>query len=153
MGDAKIDWEKKRIVGDRLIDAEAWAIFDVLADPSRHPEIDGSGSVKATVGSAPQRLKLGSSFGMRMHLLAPYVIANKVVEFEEDRLLAWRHFGGHRWRYELEAVDGGTLVRETFDWSTSRSSWVLENIIKPFDRNREAIDATLERLEGVVAGG
>lgn len=152
MGEAVIDWEKKRIVGERVIDAAPEAIFDVLADPARHPEIDGSGSVKSTVGGS-SRLKLGSSFGMRMHLLAPYVIANTVVEFEEDRLIAWRHFGGHRWRYELEPVDSGTLVRETFDWSTARNEWVLKNIIKPFERNRVAIDATLERLEVAVSSG
>ena len=31
----------------RLIPAPAAAIFDLLADPSRHPQIDGSGTVIA----------------------------------------------------------------------------------------------------------
>ena len=42
-------------------------------------------------------------------------------EFEENRRIAWAHVGGHRWRYELEEVDGGTRVTESFDWSTSRA--------------------------------
>ena len=39
---------------------------------------------------------------MDMKKGAPYKIKNKVVEFEPDRLIAWRHVGLHRWRYELE---------------------------------------------------
>lgn len=33
-------------------------------------------------------------------------------EFDEDRLIAWRHFAGHRWRYELEPVDRATPAQE-----------------------------------------
>ena len=51
----------------------------------------------------------------------PYLTKNTVVEYDEDRLIAWRHLGKHRWRYELEPVEGGTKVTETFDWSTARS--------------------------------
>ena len=36
-------------------------------------------------------------------------------------MIAWCHFGGHRWRWELEPAGGGkTNVTETFDMSTSR---------------------------------
>ena len=52
-----------------------------------------------------------------MKWIVPYRITNTVVEFEPDARIAWRHFAGHRWRYELEAVDGGTRVTESFDIS------------------------------------
>ena len=41
---------------------------------------------------------------MKMKIGAPYKILNEVVEFEEGRRIAWRHFAGHIWRYILEPV-------------------------------------------------
>lgn len=134
-----------------VIEAPAAAIFDVLADPARHGEIDGSGMVQNVRGDA-RRLELGSKFGMDMKLgPLPYRISNEVVEFEEGRRIAWAHFGGHRWRYELEPVDGGasTKVTETFDWSTSRSPKAIELMGYP-KKHPANMAATLERLRELV---
>ena len=108
----------------RVIEASPAAIFDVLADPARHADIDGSGTVQK-VRRDGTRLALGAKFGMDMKMgPVPYKISSTVVEFEENERIAWAHFGKHRWRYELEAteVDGvpATNVTETFDWSTAR---------------------------------
>jgi len=130
----------------RVIDEPAARVFTVLADPAMHALIDGSGTVRDTKAPAHLRLALGTRFGMSMKLGVPYGITNEVVEFEEGRLIAWRHFGGHRWRWQLEPVDGGTRVTETFDWSTSRSPVALEVMRVPA-RNRRSMEATLERLE------
>ncbi len=74
---------------------------------------------------------------MRMRMGVPYVISSTVVEYEPDRVIAWRHIGHHRWRYELEPTDGGgTKVTETFDWSTSRSPKVIEMIGYPPSTSR-----------------
>lgn len=135
----------------RVVDAPPERVFDVLADPAAHPLIDGSGTVKETKAQGGTRLALGSRFGMAMKLGVPYGIVNEVVEFEEGRLIAWRHFGGHRWRWELEPVDDGTAVTETFDWSTSRSPIALEVMRVPA-RNKRSIEATLERLAAHLAG-
>ncbi len=129
----------------RVVNATPAAVFDVLADPSQHPLIDGSGTVKAARPGVPKRLSMGSTFGMTMKLGAPYKIENTVMEFEENTRIAWRHFGGHRWRYELEAVDGGTKVTETFDWSTSKSPFMIELMQAP-KRNAKSMEKTLERL-------
>lgn len=134
----------------KVIHAPASVIFDVIADPSMHPRIDGSGSVQAPRSDAPQRLTMGAGFGMDMKIGVPYKIANTVVEFEEGRRLAWRHFGGHRWRWELEPVDEGTTrVTETFDWSTARSPLALELAGYP-KRNAKSIERTLERLAELI---
>ena len=111
----------------RDIDAPAERIFDLLADPARHGEIDGSGMVQKAKGD-PSRLAMGSKFGMDMKIgPIPYGIKNTVVEFEENRLIAWAHFGGHRWRYRLEPLDaGGTKVTEEFDWSTSKGPKLID---------------------------
>ena len=135
-----------------MIPAERQHVFDVLADPAMHPVIDGSGTVRETGDRSPERLEYGAQFGMGMKMGAPYRITNTVVEFDEGRQLAWRHYHGHRWRYELEDVEGGTKVTETFDWSGARTKWTLEVAGFP-KKNLEAMERTLERLEEVVSAG
>jgi uncharacterized protein YndB with AHSA1/START domain len=139
----------------RVIAASPDAIFDVLTDPSRHGEIDGSGMVQRLRGES-DRLELGSEFSMDMKLgPVPYRMTSKVVEFEPDRLIAWCHFFKHRWRYELEAIDGegapATKVTETFDWSTARSPKGIELAGYP-KRHLPSMEATLERLAAAVEG-
>jgi len=131
-----------------VVAASPEEVFELLADPRRHAEIDGGGTVKGVLAGplrGPDRLSLGATFGMRMRLVAPYPIRNTVVEFEEGRRIAWRHLGRHVWRYELEPVAGGTRVTETFDWSHALSPKSLELSGFPA-RNTHAIEATLDRL-------
>lgn len=142
------------VSASRVIHAPPEEIFALLADAGQHAEFDGSGMVQGTRGD-PQPLTLGSTFGMAMKLgLLPYPIRNTVVEYEPDRLIAWKHFGAHRWRYELEPVDGdSTKVTESFDWShyPTPLDKLVELVGYPA-RNRAAIDATLERLAELVEG-
>lgn len=130
------------------IDAPPAVVFDILADPRQHSRVDGSGSVREAT-SGPDRLSLGARFGMSMKLGAPYQIKNKVVEFEEDRRIAWRHFGAHRWRYELSpSTDGGTEVTETWDASYYGALGQAAMKAAGFpQRNRRGIEATLVRLK------
>lgn len=130
------------------ISADPATVFDVLADPSQHSLFDGSGTVKAKI-SGPPRLDLGARFSMRMRLGAPYLIRSRVVEFDEDRRIAWRHPLRHVWRYELSAVDGGTRVTESFDYSGSPVAAGFERVGLP-DRNLRAIEATLQQLKVLV---
>jgi hypothetical protein len=127
------------------VNAAPQTIFDLLADPSKHGEIDGSGSVRNAQSSAPARLSLGAKFGMDMKLGVNYKITNEVVEFDEPRRIAWRHFGGHVWRYILEPVDGGTMVTEQFDWNTAKSPLMMRVMNYPA-KNRVSIEKTLKRL-------
>ena len=135
----------KVVAETRLVPATPQQIFALLADPSRHRLIDGSGSVQNANASAPQRLSLGARFGMDMKIGVKYKITNEVVEFDEPRLIAWRHFGGHVWRYRLESVEGGTQVTEEFDWNNSKSQLMIKVMQYPV-KNRKSIVATLERL-------
>ena len=138
----------KQVSVSRVIPAPPDRVFDVLADPSLHPQIDGSGSVRGALGN-PTRLSKGATFGMSMRIGLPYFVRNRVVEFEEGRRIAWAHLGRHRWRYELEPVSEGTRVTETFDWSTFVAPPVLELLGVP-ERHRPNMEKTLERLEKVV---
>jgi len=85
---------------------------------------------------------------MNMKMGLGYVTRNRVVEFEENRRIAWHHFAKFIWRYELEEVDGGTKVTESFDYDRP---WAFVIIAMGFpERNRLAMEATLERLEAIV---
>lgn len=139
--------DSRRVSRSTVVAAPAQQIFDLLADPRRHPEFDGSGTVRRAL-SGPARLSPGARFGMQMRLGLPYPIRNEVVEFDEPRRIAWRHFHRHVWRYELEPVPGGTRVTETFDYAASRSPRVLEVMGFPA-RNRHGIEATLARLQEI----
>ncbi|WP_417215350.1 hypothetical protein [Arthrobacter sp.] len=133
------------VTRQRLVQAPPGAIFELLADPSKHPLIDGSGTVKRARQEQPARLSLGAEFGMDMRLGLGYKIRNTVVEFEEARVIAWRHFNGHRWRYELTPAPRGTLVRETWDASRLKRQWPLK--VLGFTRTTPVnIERTLERL-------
>jgi uncharacterized protein YndB with AHSA1/START domain len=139
----------RQVSVSRTIAATPAAIFAVLSDPSLHAVIDGSGTVQGA-HSNERQLRLGSKFSMGMRMGVPYRISNEVVEFEQDRLIAWRHLGGHRWRYELRPVDGGTEVTETFDWSTSRAPKGIELAGYP-RRHVPNMERTLERLEAFLS--
>jgi hypothetical protein len=145
-------WGERRVSVSAEIDAPASALFDVIADPSLHPVIDGSGTVRGSRDRG-RRLALGDRFTTSMRLGVPYLISNTVVEFDEPRLLAWSHVGGWRWRFELDDLgDGRTRVTETFDWSTARTPLghlYLERLGWP-RRNAESMRRTLERLGAFV---
>lgn len=144
---------------ERVIDAPPEAIFDLLADPARHHDIDGSGTVqRAPEGS--RRLQLGDRFGMDMKMGIGYSMVSEVVEFEENRRIAWQStspvklmglfIGGRIWRYELEPVEGGgTLVRETWDISRER----VPAMVRPMrSKTKQNMEQTLERIEQLVTG-
>ena len=141
---------------ERVINAPAAAIFALLVDPSRHRDIDGSGTVReATTGST--RLRLGDTFGMSMKMGIGYSMVSTVIELEEDRRIAWQSrsplrflrpfVGGRIWRYELEAVEGGTLVRESWDISQE----AIKAAVRPLRaKTRAAMTATLDRIAALV---
>ena len=142
---------------ERTIPATPDAIFELLADPNRHADIDGSGTVRGARDNA-QRLELGSRFGMSMRLGLPYGTENEVVEFEEPRRIAWqtrgvgivRLFGGRIWRYELEPVEGGTLVRES--WDITHESPLTKPVVRlAAATTAKNMAATLERIEQLLA--
>lgn len=140
---------KHMVARSVVVDAPAKRIFDLVATPSQHAVLDGSGTVQGAQ-HGPERLELGSEFGMDMKMLGlPYRMTNRVVEFEEGRLIAWKHVGSHRWRYELrELPEGGTLVTETFDYSRGQTAFYVLSGAPA--RNVRGIVRTLERLKAAA---
>lgn len=140
---------------ERVIPAPPEAIFALVADASRHPEIDGSGTVVALKPGAATKLGLGSVFGMSMRMGMRYSMVNTVVEYEENQRIAWKTTapggllalvaGGRVWRYELEPTEGGTRVRETWDVSTDKQRAMLRVVAAR--QVKRGMEKTLERIE------
>ena len=130
-----------------VVRAPAADIFALVADPHRHRELDGSGTIRATPVVGPDRLSQGATFSVGMKQFGvPYKITSTVTAFDEDHLLEWQHPLGHRWRWELAAIDAGsTEVTETFDYSTAKSPRVLELFGQP-KANGLGITKTLQAL-------
>jgi uncharacterized protein YndB with AHSA1/START domain len=145
---------------ERVIAAPAARIFDLLADPDRHHDIDGSGTVRAAKESS-ERLHVGAKFGMKMHLGVNYSMVNEVIEFDDAKRIAWqtrpevpwqaRLYGGRIWRYELEPADGGTRVCET--WDISQEKGPLKHLLRigrSREHTRDAMEKTLEKIAGLT---
>ncbi len=150
---------RDQVTVQRLIPAPANVIFDLLADPSRHAEFDGSGHVVKPTSNGSRRLTAGDRFGMEMKRGAGYKMLNVVYEFDTDRLIAWqtiapgiagKFVGGRRWRYDLEPVDGGTMVSET--WNIKDESLFTRGAVRRTltEQTRTNMARSLERLEEIV---
>lgn len=114
------------------IAAPADAVFAVLANPTSHPAIDGTGWVSKALDTAPLTGS-GQMFRMAMyhgnHPNGSYEMTNRVADFEPPRAISWQpgqdiagdgkpQFGGWIWRYDLAPTDPSrTEVTLTYDWS------------------------------------
>jgi uncharacterized protein YndB with AHSA1/START domain len=141
----------------RVIDAPADAIFDVLSLPSRHRQIDGSGTV---VSGDDQRIqKVGQVFVMNMngeHMGGDYVMENTVSGYDENKLLAWKpkpqgaELEGWEWIWELEPQGpGATLVTETYSWEHATPEARKAVSFPLFEEG--ALEHSLERLAAAVS--
>jgi Polyketide cyclase / dehydrase and lipid transport len=130
--------------------APAADLYALAADPRRHRELDGSGTVCDNIEVPPQLL-VGSKFSTKMKMYGlPYRITSTVTELKPNEVVEWRHPLGHRWRWEFEALSPTlTRVTETFDY---RDAGALKNKLKYYERmgfrkaNTKGIEATLANL-------
>lgn len=136
-----------------VIYAPAEKIFAILSNPHRHKEIDGTKTIQENI-SGPDRLVLGSKFGMKMRLGINYRIQNTVVEYEENSLIGWRHLGRWIWRYELVNIGPQmTQVTETFDASRApliSKAWL--SLRKAYPWTQKAVAKTLVQLKSTCEG-
>ena len=162
------DDEYQPVAVSRRICAPAHDIFQVLADPARHPELDGSGSLRGAVSPA-MISGVGDVFVMKMYFphLGDYEMNNHVVQYQADRLIGWEPEAGRghpnaaadhsrqaswgqRWTYQL-TPDGpdATVVTEIYDCSRAP-----EQERARMDNGKvwtDSMAATLERLDALCA--
>jgi hypothetical protein len=156
----------------RRIRAPAGRIFEILATPCRHPEIDGSGMLRGAVDDRPIS-GVGETFTVQMHRLGrDYTMINHVVAFERDRVILWEPSpgdvetaggdaagvgkpAGYRWGYRLEP-DGkdATVVTSVFDCGPEQNRWILQQEDGGWINGRnsvlESMSSSLELLEHVA---
>ncbi|BBX64397.1 hypothetical protein MSAS_35710 [Mycobacterium saskatchewanense] len=147
-----VDAGPRRVSRSVEVAAPAAELYALVADPRRHPELDGSGTVRGNI-KAPAKLVVGSKFSTKMKMFGlPYRITSTVTALEPDRVVEWRHPVGHRWRWEFEPLSPAlTRVTETFDY---RDAGAIKNTLRYYERigakraNAAGIEATLARLRG-----
>ncbi len=128
--------EGKLVNVSRRIEAPAARIFNILANPQRHMDFDGSNMLRGAV--LDRRISdVGDTFTMKMHRLGDdYLMLNYVVEFEPNRRIFWEPApgdpsraegndpskvgipAGYRWGFILTPDgDDATVVTEVFECS------------------------------------
>jgi uncharacterized protein YndB with AHSA1/START domain len=144
-----VDTGRRKVSRTAEVHAPPAELFEMVADPRRHGELDGSGTVMAIV-SGPGRLARGARFSVKMKQFGvPYQITSLVTDFDDGRVLEWRNPLGHRWRWEFTPSAGdSTRVTETFDYSQASPlrARALELLGYP-QRNAAGIEATLRKLQ------
>ena len=152
--------DDKQITVQRTIDAPTSAVFDVLTNPERHVELDGSGFVRS-VDQADRITATGQSFRMNMtgdHMGGDYQTDNVVTGYDPQHLVAWQTAPagqeppGWEWVWELTAQGSdATEVSLTYDWSKVTDPDLLAKVSFPLV-SREALDASLGNLAAATTG-
>jgi uncharacterized protein YndB with AHSA1/START domain len=151
---------ENKITVERTINAASDAVFDVLTNPDRHQELDGSGFIRG-VSRGDRIAAVGDVFTMDMagdHMGGEYQTDNHVVGYDQNRLLAWQTAPagtepkGWQWVWELESQGSGeTLVRHTYDWSQVTDQALLAKNLFPLV-GQEHLEDSLQRLDQAVTG-
>jgi hypothetical protein len=154
---------QERLEVQRMIEADAAAIFRVLCDPQGHVAIDSSGMLMGATGEPVTAV--GDTFVVHMDRealndfpLGRYDVTVTITALVPDQEIAWRVVGrirpviGHVYGYRLEpAGDQGTLVTSYYDWSSIDPHWREAGIFPVI--SEAALRATLGILARTVARG
>jgi hypothetical protein len=154
------DEKTERVELRRMIPFDAARIFSVLRDPEGHVTIDSTGMLQGSTGEPAS--KVGDEFVIHMdreslndYPLGKYDVTVVITRYEQDRAIAWTIVGqmkpqiGHVYGYELEPVEGGTMVTSYYDWSNIDPVWKEADIFPVISET--AVRATLGILERTLA--
>ncbi|MFC1413585.1 polyketide cyclase [Streptacidiphilus sp. N1-12] len=122
--------DQENVSATLTVAVPAARVFAVLADPTTHRAIDGTGWVREAVDRAPLT-EVGQVFRMDMyhanHPDGEYRMANRVELLDPPRAIGWLPgqekdgelgFGGWLWRYDLVPLGSSeTEVTLSYDWS------------------------------------
>jgi uncharacterized protein YndB with AHSA1/START domain len=159
-----IGMTEETLITTATINAPADVVFDVLADPSTHEAIDGTGWVRQPLDDK-HLTETGQIFRMAMyhenHPDKDYEMANRVEVFDAPHAIAWQpgqgpddanlDYGGWVWRYDLKPVGPAkTEVTLTYDWSRVPRQGREHIQFPPFDPQH--LDYSLKHLGELSAG-
>lgn len=146
--------QEQKITVRRIIDARPKDVFEVLTNPERHPEIDGSGFIRSD--EKTDRIQaVGEVFMMNMsgdHMGGDYQTENHVTAYSENKMVGWKTAPagteppGWEWLWELEPEGHEqTLVIHTYDWSGVTDKELLKKVNFPLV-TEEQLEETLKNL-------
>jgi hypothetical protein len=155
--------DQENVSATLTVAVPAAKVFAVLADPTAHSAIDGTGWVRQDVDRAPLT-EVGQIFRMGMyhadHPNGDYQVANKVQVLDPPRAIGWLpgqekgdrlEFGGWLWRYDLTPLGPAeTEVTLTYDWSAVPQTIREHNRFPPFAP--EHLTNSLRHLAELVSG-
>ena len=143
----------------RTVDAPTDVIFDVLSNPHRHPELDGSGFVRS-LERGDRLEKVGQQFRVNMvgdHMGGEYQTDNTVSAFDPNKMIGWKTAPagqeppGWEWLWELSAATPtSTDVRLTYDWSQVSDQDLLAKVKFPLVKP-EQLEDSLDKLAAAVS--
>ncbi len=147
-----------QISAQRTIDAPSKDLFDVLSNPHRHTELDGSGFVRS-LEKGDRIEKAGQQFRMNMagdHMGGEYQTDNVVTGFDKNHMIAWKTAPagqeppGWEWVWELTSTGSdSTDVTVTYDWSKVTDKGLLEKLSFPLVP-QSALEDSLGKLAAAV---
>ena len=138
-----LETDPAMISAETVLRAAASDVYALIADPARHAELDGGGSVRGLVSGDTPELREGDTFTEKMFLGLPYRMSPKVVRAEKNRALSWRMPTDHYWTWEIaDNHDGTVTVRET--WFIPAAP--VFRRVGVFARNRRNIGLSLAKL-------
>ena len=154
---------KDRVSASAVINALPVAIFGVLADPTKHAAIDGTGWVCEPLDVEPLTAS-GQMFRMAMyhpkHPDGGYQMSNRVQVYDPPLAISWEpghyaddgniRYGGWVWRYDLVDIGlGKTEVKLTYDWSAVGPAVRAYLRFPPFPPDH--LTSSLQHLGALVA--
>lgn len=147
-----------RVVVSRVIDAPAGDIFNLLTNPAKHREFDGSGFLRSEDRSF-RISKVGDVFTMNMegdHMGGEYQTDNHVTAYDENKMVGWKTAPagteppGWEWLWELSAQGpAATEVTLTYDWAKVTDKELLKKVSFPLV-SKDQLEHSLGLLAGAV---
>jgi hypothetical protein len=148
--------DQTSITVQREIPFSAKSLFDILSNPHRHTELDGSGFVRG-LDRGDRITHVGQNFRMNMsgdHMGGDYQTDNHVSGFDPDKLIAWKTAPagteppGWEWLWELKPEGAeATLVSLTYDWSHVTDQGLLKKIGFPLVSESQLEDSLSKLAE------
>ena len=96
-----LETEPAMISAETTLRAAASDVYALIADPARHTELDGGGSVRGLISGDTPELREGDTFTEKMFLGFPYRMSPTVVRAEKNQALSWRMPADHYWTWEI----------------------------------------------------
>jgi uncharacterized protein YndB with AHSA1/START domain len=143
------------------IDAGPERVWALLADLDRMGEWSPECYKVSWLDGATSPARVGARFkGWNRWGPVRWSMQCQVKSAEPSREISWSTVQGGRelvrWRYQLEAADGGTDVTESFEvlWLPTMARLFEDVIMVNRDRQREAaMRSTLDRIKAVAEAG